>query len=128
MSTVEDGPANGSTWTPVEAEKDQRSKRHAEAQERYREKNLETTRAKAHERMQRLRVNRTPEQVLKASENRRSSDADYNEQRFVGKYGPLHYLDYYCPQYKLQGKRHLVGLRFDDLEEEMRKNKGKTKK
>jgi hypothetical protein len=48
--------------------------------------------------------------------------------RFVGKYGPLHYLDYYCPQYKLQGKRHLVGLRFDDLEEEMRKNKGKTEK
>ncbi|KAJ7690452.1 hypothetical protein B0H14DRAFT_3532293 [Mycena olivaceomarginata] len=81
MSTVEDVPANGSTWTPVEAKKDPKSKRHAEAQERYREKNLETTRAKARERMQRLRANRTPEQVLKASENRRSSDADYNEHR-----------------------------------------------
>ncbi|KAJ7318587.1 hypothetical protein DFH08DRAFT_819864 [Mycena albidolilacea] len=84
MSTVEDVPANGSTWTPVEAKKDPKSTRHAEAQERYREKNLETTRAKARERMQRLRANRTPEQILKASENRRSSDADYNEQQKNG--------------------------------------------
>jgi hypothetical protein len=46
--------------------------------------------------------------------------------RFVAKYGHLNYLDYYFPQYKLQGKKHLAGLRFDDLEKTMRQKKGKT--
>ncbi|KAF8181393.1 hypothetical protein K438DRAFT_1767893 [Mycena galopus ATCC 62051] len=132
MTNVADGPPNGSTSTTVEEKHLKRPdslKRHAEAQERYRGKNLEATQAKARERMQRLRANRTSDQVLQASENRRGSDADYNEHqrrlRFVAKYGHLHYLDYYCPQYKLQGKRHLAGLRFDDLEKDMRQNEGK---
>ncbi|KAJ7763253.1 hypothetical protein B0H14DRAFT_2633784 [Mycena olivaceomarginata] len=66
--------------------------------------------------------------VIQATEKRRSSDADYNEQRFVAKHGHLKYLDYYCPQYKLQGKSHLPGLHFDDLENAITQNKAKTPK
>ncbi|KAJ7790893.1 hypothetical protein B0H14DRAFT_2625552 [Mycena olivaceomarginata] len=52
---------------------------HAEAQRKYREKNLEETRAKARDRMRRMRARRTPEEVEKASRQRKEGDADYRE-------------------------------------------------
>ncbi|KAJ7840325.1 hypothetical protein B0H14DRAFT_2587550 [Mycena olivaceomarginata] len=135
LHLVENGSAD---LQEVRMARPEELKRHAEAQEKYRAKNLEATRTKARERMQRqeaqekyrakLRANCTPQQIIQATEKRRSSDADYNEQRFVAKHGHLKYLDYYCPQYKLQGKSHLPGLRFDDLESAITQNKAKTPK
>ncbi|KAJ7872322.1 hypothetical protein B0H14DRAFT_2570326 [Mycena olivaceomarginata] len=110
LHLVENGSAD---LQEVRMARPEELKRHAEAQEKYRAK---------------LRANRTPQQIIQATEKRRSSDADYNEQRFVAKHGHLKYLDYYCPQYKLQGKSHLPGLRFDDLESAITQNKAKTPK
>ncbi|KAJ7785442.1 hypothetical protein B0H14DRAFT_2630520 [Mycena olivaceomarginata] len=154
MSSDADAPPNGSTLTTVDGKhlrRPDRVKRHAEAQERYREKNLEATRAKARERMQRQGLSLTFS--ARCSQSTSASDSalivhlnkSFKRQktgavatwtttstnyrvsrrrlRFVAKYGHLNYLDYYCPQYKLQGKRHLAGLRFDDLEKAIRQNK-----
>ncbi|KAJ7801167.1 hypothetical protein B0H14DRAFT_2615588 [Mycena olivaceomarginata] len=110
LHLVENGSAD---LQEVRMARPEELKRHAEAQEKYRAK---------------LRANRTPQQIIQATEKRRSSDADYNEQRFVAKHGHLKYLDYYCPQYKLQGKSHLPGLPFDDLESAITQNKAKTPK
>ncbi|KAJ7080878.1 hypothetical protein C8R43DRAFT_1143049 [Mycena crocata] len=99
--------------------------KHAEAQCWYRERKLDETRAKARERMARLRMSRTPEEVGRIREERREGDADYRElmrhRKFKDTYGNEAFLDLYYPEYKLQGKRHLPGLRFDPAELKKRK-------
>ncbi|KAJ7790882.1 hypothetical protein B0H14DRAFT_2625544 [Mycena olivaceomarginata] len=91
---------------------------HAEAQRKYREKNLEETRAKARDRMRRMRARRTPEEVEKASRQRKEGDADYREfpsrrrRNFINKYGESHFMNVYLPLYAQLGKKHLPGLKF----------------
>ncbi|KAJ7687990.1 hypothetical protein B0H14DRAFT_2653516 [Mycena olivaceomarginata] len=100
---------------------------HAEAQRKYREKNLEATRAKARERMKRLRARRTPEEVETASRQRKEGDADYREleivgklsrntkgasSNFISKYGESQFFDVYFPLYAQLGQKHLPGLKF----------------
>ncbi|KAJ7176369.1 hypothetical protein C8R43DRAFT_943152 [Mycena crocata] len=114
---------------------------HAQAQRRYRTSNLDETRAKARERMAKLRAARTPEQARSVAKKRRREDADYREQcaqishfylsvlkarkdsvlkprltsaqsKFRQKYGDDAFYGFYYPQYKLLGKKHLPGLYF----------------
>ncbi|KAF8128327.1 hypothetical protein K438DRAFT_1789551 [Mycena galopus ATCC 62051] len=85
---------------------------HAEAQRKYREKNLEATRAKARERMQRMRAGRTPEEVEKAGQQRKEGDADYREFKFIERYGESNFLEVYFPLYAQLGQKHLPGLKF----------------
>ncbi|KAJ7160604.1 hypothetical protein C8R43DRAFT_1124071 [Mycena crocata] len=89
---------------------------HAEAQRRYRARNLDETRIKARERMEKLRETRTPEQARAVAKRRRRHDADYREQqraqKFREKFGQEAFFGFYHPQYKLTGQRHLPGLYF----------------
>ncbi|KAJ7083936.1 hypothetical protein B0H15DRAFT_951691 [Mycena belliarum] len=94
--------------------------RHSEAQRRYRERNLESTRAKARERMQRQRSKiLSPEQRQDKAEKRREKDADFRQlqrsRKFVAKYGYATFIDLYLPEFEAQGKKHLPGLRLDAL-------------
>ncbi|KAJ7744224.1 hypothetical protein B0H14DRAFT_3514733 [Mycena olivaceomarginata] len=95
--------------------------KHAEAQCRYREKNLETTREKARQpydpdlpalrnKWQRLLrnvmlatptiVNRKPFSLIESNRNR----------KFVAKFGEDAFFDFYLPQHKLRGADFLPGL------------------
>ncbi|KAJ7880730.1 hypothetical protein B0H14DRAFT_2566129 [Mycena olivaceomarginata] len=90
---------------------------HAEAQRRYREKNLEATLEKARERMRLLRkqASRSIEEVAAAVEKRRDGDTDYNEYRrcrkFVQKFGQQNFLEHYLLLYKERGTKHLPGVK-----------------
>ncbi|KAJ7124515.1 hypothetical protein C8R44DRAFT_734988 [Mycena epipterygia] len=84
--------------------------RHAEAQRKYRERNLEAMHAKAQERMQRLRAKIcTPEQIQDAADKRREADTDCAEllphlaRKFVAKFGHKAFMEFYYPQYELCG-------------------------
>ncbi|KAJ7821715.1 hypothetical protein B0H14DRAFT_3471351 [Mycena olivaceomarginata] len=90
--------------------------KHAEAQHRYREKNLETTCEKARQRMQRLRSRapRTAESMAKAAEKHYARDADHREfkrkRKFMARFGEDAFFDFYLPQHKLRGADFLPGL------------------
>ncbi|KAJ7099642.1 hypothetical protein C8R43DRAFT_1141452 [Mycena crocata] len=68
--------------------------RHAEAQARYRARKIDETRAQARERM-----------------------ADLRARKFRNKFGQDAFMDFYYPQYKLLGLRHLPGLYFGPEEQ-----------
>ncbi|KAF7372680.1 hypothetical protein MVEN_00131300 [Mycena venus] len=78
MSTPDSDQPPHSGWT---SEREKRW-RHAEAQRRYREKNIVETRTKAKLRMKRLRdeIFSSEEATQMARERRRRWDADYREQ------------------------------------------------
>ncbi|KAJ7769756.1 hypothetical protein B0H14DRAFT_2632719 [Mycena olivaceomarginata] len=86
--------------------------KHAKAQCRYREKNLETTHEKARQRMQ--RAPRTAESMAKAAEKCYAHDADHHEskckRKFVARFGEDAFFDFYLPQHKLCGADFLPGL------------------
>ncbi|KAJ7445125.1 hypothetical protein B0H11DRAFT_2249549 [Mycena galericulata] len=90
--------------------------KHAEAQRRYRERNLEATREKARKRMEKLRDERRASKIsrFKAARKRRASDADYREilrkRKFIAKFGEDAFFQYYLPQHKALGQDHLPGL------------------
>ncbi|KAJ7858712.1 hypothetical protein B0H14DRAFT_2577679 [Mycena olivaceomarginata] len=108
--------------------------KHAEAQRRYREKNLEKTREKARQRMQLLRSRApcTAESMAMAAKKRYARDADYREslrkrrvswpfvfypthcrtidRKFVAKFGEDAFFDFYLPQHNLRGAEHLPGI------------------
>ncbi|KAJ7170366.1 hypothetical protein C8R43DRAFT_944884 [Mycena crocata] len=63
---------------PLSAE-ELKSRQHAEAQGRYRASKLEETRTKARERMARLRLNRSAEEIQGILQKCRGGDADYRE-------------------------------------------------
>ncbi|KAJ7306874.1 hypothetical protein DFH08DRAFT_944691, partial [Mycena albidolilacea] len=124
MSTQDSGQPSNSFWTP---EREKRW-RHAEAQRRYREKNLVETRTRAKLRMERLRNNFfcSKEATQIARERRRRWDADYREQvrrsKFCTKFGHRAFLDYYFPLYSTHGP-HLPGLKFVWNDDEARARK-----
>ncbi|KAJ7127720.1 hypothetical protein C8R44DRAFT_873529 [Mycena epipterygia] len=100
--------------------------RHAQAQHRYRERNLEKTREDSQLRQERLRaaLEASPDTKKEALAKRRAHDADYRErirqERFINKFGRTAFRAQYVPLYKAHGKKHLPGLRFrfdDDAEE-----------
>ncbi|KAJ7351493.1 hypothetical protein DFH08DRAFT_957807 [Mycena albidolilacea] len=96
---------------------------HAEAQRRYREKNVEATREKARERMQLKRASRSVEEVAAAAEKWREGDADYNEYRrcrkFVQKFGQQNFMEHYFPLYEEQGTKHLPGVKILAVEKSL---------
>ncbi|KAJ7484574.1 hypothetical protein FB451DRAFT_1169617 [Mycena latifolia] len=131
---------------------------HAEAQARYRERNLEKTRELARERMKKYQFSRlmpsqevantmsrhrekvalTSRATRVAAIKQRDIDADYRERqrkkKFIEKHGVSAFYKHYLPQHELQGKKHLPGLRFEDLDHpapeaqkirELRQKKGK---
>ncbi|KAJ7790836.1 hypothetical protein B0H14DRAFT_2625608 [Mycena olivaceomarginata] len=87
---------------------------HAAAQRQYRASNIEAVRAKNRERMcpHRKRANRTAEEVAAAAEKRRAGDADYNEHKYVDKYGHQQFMENYFPLYEKTGQKHLPGLKW----------------
>ncbi|KAJ6600449.1 hypothetical protein DFH09DRAFT_1302921 [Mycena vulgaris] len=91
-------------------------RKHAEAQRRYRERNLQATHEKARERMEKLRekTGASKKSKYRAARERRASDADYREtlrkRKFIDKFGEDAFYDYYLPQHKILGKDHLPGL------------------
>ncbi|KAJ6591456.1 hypothetical protein DFH09DRAFT_1073391 [Mycena vulgaris] len=87
---------------------------HAEAQRRYRESHFEETRAKARERMKKLRARGTTEEALTALEQHRDTDAKYREHQFRVKYGFDAFTEFYFPKYRELGKRFLPRLEFDE--------------
>ncbi|KAJ7112796.1 hypothetical protein C8R43DRAFT_961793 [Mycena crocata] len=104
---------------------------------------LDETRAKARERMAKLRAARTPKQARVAAKKRRREDADYREllraRKFRDRYGKDAFFGFYYPQYKLLGQKHLPGLYFGPDEqaelkrvekevEKMKRKKGKKSK
>ncbi|KAF8137979.1 hypothetical protein K438DRAFT_1786194 [Mycena galopus ATCC 62051] len=99
-----------------------KAERHAEAQRRYREKNLETTREKARERMRWKRASRSVEELAAAPEKRREADANYNEYKFVQKFGHRQFMEHYFPLYAERGTKHLPGLKFQDRTRERKKH------
>ncbi|KAJ7337609.1 hypothetical protein DFH08DRAFT_964580 [Mycena albidolilacea] len=99
------------------APEDDKRRRHAEAQRRYRARNLDETRAKAREHMKTLRAKpRTHAEIQEAADKRRESDADYHEllrrRKFKAEFGVDALFKYYLPQYDLREQKHLPGLRF----------------
>ncbi|KAJ6457333.1 hypothetical protein C8R45DRAFT_1110586 [Mycena sanguinolenta] len=116
---------------PVPAESDHsadvdKHEHHADAQRRYRERNLDATHAKARERI--VRARRTPEDRETELAKRHAADADNNESRrrkkFVAKYGYLNYLIYYWPLYKDGETTRIPGLRFawsDEVKRHLRR-------
>ncbi|KAJ7170396.1 hypothetical protein C8R43DRAFT_944912 [Mycena crocata] len=97
-----------------------RRRKHAEAQRRYCDRKLDETRAQARKRMARMRFNRTEQELEAFTQKRRADDADYRElmraRKFRNTYSDEAFLDLYYPQYQLQDKHHLPGLRFDEKE------------
>ncbi|KAJ7888128.1 hypothetical protein B0H14DRAFT_2562499 [Mycena olivaceomarginata] len=93
--------------------------RHTETQRKYREKNLEATRAKARDRMKRMHARRTPEEVEKASRQRKEGDADYRELLppviSSTNTGNPNFSTFYFPLYAQLGQKHLPGLKFTIL-------------
>ncbi|KAJ6592089.1 hypothetical protein DFH09DRAFT_1073164 [Mycena vulgaris] len=88
---------------------------HAEAQRRFRERNLDATCAQARQRMQRLCAQpRSPEEVQQALKKRREADTTDNELKFVAKHGHDNFMDYYFPKYTELGQKYLPRLRFED--------------
>ncbi|KAJ7441336.1 hypothetical protein B0H11DRAFT_2252226 [Mycena galericulata] len=100
-------------WDPVKYDK---RMKHAQAQARYRERNLESTREKARQRMENLRnkIRASRKSRQQAAEQRRALDADNREvdrkRKFIAKFGEDAFHEYYMPQHKIQGKNHLPGL------------------
>ncbi|KAJ7148711.1 hypothetical protein C8R43DRAFT_952401 [Mycena crocata] len=125
-----------SSWSPAHplgylGSPQHKRREHAEAQRRYRERNLEATRLAARERMAKLRAKiTTPAQIAAAAEKRRSLDADFRElkrrRKFVAKHGHDAFMRVYWPQYQIRGATHLPGVRFD-MEEEPTKTKARKK-
>ncbi|KAJ7126582.1 hypothetical protein C8R43DRAFT_958070 [Mycena crocata] len=74
---------------PPEITPQERRRRHADAQCRYRERNLEVTRQKARQWMEMLRFRRSDEDTALAAERRRIVDADYRERCRKRGRGPL---------------------------------------
>ncbi|KAJ7917982.1 hypothetical protein B0H13DRAFT_1869765 [Mycena leptocephala] len=124
-----------------DAEEDRR-RRHADAQKRYREKNLEKTRTKARLRMERqviycatalltrlvsLRSARelSEEATRLAAEQRRIVDADYRERKFIEKFGQRAFIEYYLPLHHVFGN-HLPGRQFvwsDEVDKKRRRSR-----
>ncbi|KAJ6463864.1 hypothetical protein DFH09DRAFT_1113242 [Mycena vulgaris] len=118
---------------PSDAEKQDS---HAAAQRRFRERNLEATRALAREHMKRLRAKpRSPREIQDALEKRRPADAKENElyihffaviphahvpsdrrrrKKFVAEYGQDVFMEYYFPKYEELGTRFLPRAQFDE--------------
>ncbi|KAJ7693721.1 hypothetical protein B0H14DRAFT_3531067 [Mycena olivaceomarginata] len=92
---------------------EQLTHKHAEAQRRYREKNLETIREKARQPYD-PELPRTAESMAKAAQKRYARDTDYREslckRKFVAKFGEDAFFDFYLPQHKLRGADFLPGL------------------
>ncbi|KAJ7657837.1 hypothetical protein DFH06DRAFT_1131601 [Mycena polygramma] len=89
---------------------DERRRRHAEAQSRYRQRNLAETRRKARLRMGRLRAaaETSAEGVALAAARRRPVDADYRERKFIEKHGLHAFAEHYLPLHQIFGQ-HLPG-------------------
>ncbi|KAJ7160851.1 hypothetical protein C8R46DRAFT_1038072 [Mycena filopes] len=90
---------------------------HAEAQRRYRERNLAQTRTKARLRMERLReeTSLSAEASAASVERRRVVDADYRERqrkrKFIEKFGHRAFIRHYLPLHDIFGP-HLPGQKF----------------
>ncbi|KAJ7475285.1 hypothetical protein B0H11DRAFT_1918250 [Mycena galericulata] len=106
---------SSSSITPPDSEEDKRRK-HAEAQRRYREKNLAATHEKARVRMRTLRDKIAASRRLTrlAAAQRHVRDAEDREvkrkRKFVAKFGHRAFFDYYLPQHDILGVEHLPGL------------------
>ncbi|KAJ7843692.1 hypothetical protein B0H13DRAFT_2364657 [Mycena leptocephala] len=121
----------------LDAEEDRR-RRHADAQKRYRDKNLEKTRTKARllTCLVSLRSARelSEEATRLAAEQRRIVDADYRErsrkQKFIDKFGQCAFIEYYLPLHHVFGN-HLPGRQFvwsDEVDKKRRRSrKAKSK-
>ncbi|KAF8200628.1 hypothetical protein K438DRAFT_1758829 [Mycena galopus ATCC 62051] len=102
---------------------DAKRRNHAEAQVRYRERNLADTRAKVRVRMKRLRAarNLSEEGKKKSADGRRDTDADYRERRrkqsltcnrkFIQKFSEEAFITQYLLLHNVYGK-YLAGQRF----------------
>ncbi|KAJ7489988.1 hypothetical protein B0H11DRAFT_1912510 [Mycena galericulata] len=123
-----------SPTTPLDRVQEERRRKHAEAQRRYRERNLAVTREKARARMEtyvhlrsssssplispsslRDEVRASSWRTKKVAKlRRRPADADYREvkrkQKFIARFGLDAFHDYYLPQHKILGLAHLPGL------------------
>ncbi|KAJ7468535.1 hypothetical protein FB451DRAFT_1177324 [Mycena latifolia] len=106
---------------------------------------------------QRARTRLSPNAMREGALKRRDTDADYHERqckksallksestrkltshrKFIEHHGVTAFFDYYLPEHELQGKKHLPGLRFEELENlapqaqkmrESKKNKAKDGK
>ncbi|KAJ7132019.1 hypothetical protein C8R44DRAFT_730773 [Mycena epipterygia] len=101
------------TRKPVISDEEKRRK-HAEAQQKYREKNLEETREKAHERMHRLRESTKPLKKRLQRKQRRGRDADNREvlrkRKFITEFGEDTFYDYYLPHLRELSVAHLPGV------------------
>ncbi|KAJ7672888.1 hypothetical protein B0H14DRAFT_2657018 [Mycena olivaceomarginata] len=94
---------------PALTDEDKRRK-HAEAQHKYREKNLEATREKARERMGRLCEGAKPLKRRLERQQRQSRDADYREAKFLAEFGVSAFYDYYFAHQRLLGVDELPGI------------------
>ncbi|KAJ7496060.1 hypothetical protein B0H11DRAFT_1910324 [Mycena galericulata] len=142
-------PGRGSLAT-----QEDRRRRHADSQARYRARNLVDTRTKAQLRMERLRarIEMSEEESQLAAQRRRIVDADYRERcrkkyaglerrppcppqfltvfgrKFIAKFGHRAFMEQYLPLHQIFGD-HIVGKKFVwDDEEKKEKNKQKKKK
>ncbi|KAJ7473897.1 hypothetical protein B0H11DRAFT_2236376 [Mycena galericulata] len=89
-----------------------RLQHHAEAQQRYRDKNKDALREKARLEMQkshRAAIKDSEERQAMAQEARREVDADYRERqrqkKFIQKFGRRAFEETYVPLYKIYGNR-----------------------
>ncbi|KAJ7734487.1 hypothetical protein DFH07DRAFT_844805 [Mycena maculata] len=102
-------------------------RRHALAQARYWERNLESTRKQSQLGMVKLREKRSTRKggTQLARLERREMDADYRERvrqrNFVNKFGLSPYYNYYLPTLKRLGIAHLPGVSWAWENEEMKK-------
>ncbi|KAJ7885833.1 hypothetical protein B0H13DRAFT_1889456 [Mycena leptocephala] len=93
---------------------EEKRRKHAEAQRKYRKRNLDATREKACERMGRLRESAKPLKRRLERKQRRSRDAEYQEvlrkRKFVAEFGETAFHKYYIAHQRLLAVDHLPGI------------------
>ncbi|KAJ7851292.1 hypothetical protein B0H14DRAFT_2581528 [Mycena olivaceomarginata] len=93
---------------------EEKRRKHAEAQRKYCERNLEATREKARERMSRLHESAKPLKARLQRKQRRGRDAENREvlrkRKFVAEFGQDAFHDYYLPHLRLLAVDELPGI------------------
>ncbi|KAJ7803382.1 hypothetical protein B0H14DRAFT_2613400 [Mycena olivaceomarginata] len=98
---------------------EQRRKRH-QALQQYAERNAETLREKAKERMRRLRAAHAAQNK---SSDRSLADFDYRERKYIENYGGRSYHQFYYPLLEFFGEGNLAGVTIIDETKHRRSKK-----